>query len=74
VSRHHAASRLHIDPSACQGVGVCAHLAPDLITLDSWGYPIIAAQDLSGSTRRQAAGAVTGCPKRALYTAEGTSD
>ena len=28
---------------ACDGVGVCAHLAPDLVELDRWGYPMIPA-------------------------------
>lgn len=60
-------SALRIDPSVCDGVGICAHLAPDLITVDSWGYPILRPGMLgSASERRQADAAVAACPRRAL--------
>jgi ferredoxin len=60
-------SALRIDPSVCDGVGICAHLAPDLVTVDSWGYPIVRAGVLgSASERRQAEAAVAACPRRAL--------
>ena len=59
---------LRIDPSVCDGVGICAHLAPDLITVDSWGYPILTPALLhSGSQRRQAEAAVRACPRKALH-------
>ena len=32
-----AGPRLRLDPSVCGGVGVCSHLAPDVIGVDSWG-------------------------------------
>jgi ferredoxin len=59
---------LRIDPAICDGVGICSHMAPDLITIDSWGYPILsaAAIDRPGA-RRQAEAAVSACPKRALF-------
>jgi len=58
---------LRIDPSVCDGVGICAHLAADLITVDSWGYPIVRAEPLrSGTERRQAEAAVAACPRKAL--------
>ncbi len=61
-------SRLRIDPSSCDGVGICAHLAPDLITVDSWGYPILDPEALATkSEQRQAAAAVAACPRSALY-------
>jgi ferredoxin len=44
-------ARLRVDPTACDGIGMCAHLAPDLIVLDTWGYPIIAGR-LSRMVRR----------------------
>lgn len=59
--------RLRLDPVACDGVGICAHLAPDVVTLDSWGYPLLPTQPLSPSRQRQAARAVTGCPRSALF-------
>ncbi|HSN06668.1 MAG TPA: ferredoxin [Candidatus Angelobacter sp.] len=58
---------LRIDPSVCDGVGICAHLAPDLVTVDSWGYPILRPGALrSASERRQAEAAVAACPRKAL--------
>ena len=60
-------SALRVDPSICDGVGICAHLAPDLVAVDSWGYPIVRAEPLgSGRDRRQAEAAVAACPRRAL--------
>lgn len=58
---------LRIDPAICDGVGICAHLAPDLVAVDSWGYPIVRSGPLSaGRERRQAEAAVAACPRRAL--------
>ena len=62
-----AATRLRIDAVACDGVGVCAHLAPDLIELDRWGYPVIPADDLSRRELAAAQRAVQGCPRKALW-------
>jgi ferredoxin len=59
--------RLRLDPIACEGVGICAHLAADLVRVDSWGYPILAADPLARRTMRQATAAVTACPHRALF-------
>jgi ferredoxin len=59
--------RLRIDPTACDGVGICQHLAPALIHTDSWGYPIIASARLDAQQARQARRAATACPRRALY-------
>jgi ferredoxin len=59
-------TRLRVDPVACAGIGMCAHLADDLVRLDSWGYPVLPQRDLAAGEARQAARAVTGCPRRAL--------
>jgi ferredoxin len=59
--------RLRVDPVACEGVGICAHLAPRLVTVDSWGYPIVPSEPLTGADRRSAELAVAGCPRRALF-------
>ena len=61
------AVHLHVNPVACDGVGICSHLAPDLITVDSWGYPIVNPRPLRRSDRRSAEGAANACPRRALY-------
>jgi ferredoxin len=60
------ARRLVVDPVACEGVGLCAYLARDLVDLDRWGYPVVPAKDLTRSQERPAARAVRGCPRRAL--------
>ena len=60
--------RLRLDPSVCDGVGICAHLAPDLITVDSWGYPIVSIEPLERRAfERQARAAVAACPRKALF-------
>lgn len=59
--------QLRVDPVSCDGVGICAHLAVDLITVDSWGFPVVSAEPLDGRTRRQAKAAVAACPRRALF-------
>ena len=64
--------RLRVDIVACDGVGICAHLAPDLVTVDSWGFPIVAGEPLSGRLYRQARAAVTACPRRALFLVTST--
>ena len=62
-------ARLRINPIACDGIGMCIHLAPDVITVDPWGYPVISPDLLSGDELTQARKAVRGCPKRALFLA-----
>ncbi len=61
------AERLRVNPVACDGVGICAHLAPGLITVDLWGYPIVNPEPLDDRTRRQARAAAAACPRRALF-------
>ena len=58
--------RLRVDPVACDGIGMCAHLAAGLVTLDSWGYPVVPTHTLDASETKQASKAVAGCPRRAL--------
>lgn len=58
-------TRLAVDPIRCTAHGLCAELLPEGITLDEWGYPLIAAElppDLARTARRVAAA----CPTRAL--------
>jgi ferredoxin len=61
------AERLHVDPVACDGVGICAHLAADIVRVDTWGYPIVSSRPLEGRSERQARAAVAACPRRALF-------
>ena len=61
--------RLQVDPVACAGHGACAELLPELITLDEWGYPIVADQPVTRGLQREARRAVAGCPALALHLA-----
>ena len=36
--------RLRVNPVTCEAHGVCAELFPERITVDPWGYPIIAPE------------------------------
>jgi len=58
--------RLRVNPIACSGHGVCAELLPELVTLDEWGYPVVADQPVPGRLTRQARRTVTDCPALAL--------
>lgn len=50
---------------------MCAHLAPDLIRVDAWGYPIVESRPISAhSDARQGKAAVRVCPRRALHLQE----
>jgi ferredoxin len=60
------APRLIVDPIACDGVRLCVQLAPGLIDLDRWGYPILPGRALTKAEVRSARRAASGCPKRAL--------
>jgi ferredoxin len=58
--------RLAVDMIACDGRGLCAELLPELITLDDWGYPLLARREVPRALRGEAAAAVQLCPKLAL--------
>jgi ferredoxin len=60
-------TRLRVNPIACSGHGVCAELLPELITLDEWGYPVLAGDGTVPLwLMREARRAVTDCPALAL--------
>jgi len=60
-------SKVIVNPIACSGHGVCAELLPELITLDEWGYPVIAEGGaIPARLARTARRAVTDCPALAL--------
>jgi ferredoxin len=63
-------TRLAVDPIACTGHGVCAELLPEGITLDEWGYPLLAAGEVPRPLLRQARRAAAACPVGALKLLE----
>jgi len=57
--------RLVVDPIRCDAYGYCAELAPELISFDSWGYPVLqprVPRGLEGLAKE----VVAVCPRRAL--------
>jgi ferredoxin len=56
---------LQIDAAACDGVGICAVVAGDLVSLDQWGFPVI-ADTADPRVLKQARRAASACPHRAL--------
>ena len=60
------AVRIRLDPISCRAHGLCAELLPERITLDEWGYPIIADPAIPAELRQQARASVTACPTLAL--------
>jgi ferredoxin len=60
---------LRVNPILCDGFGHCHELAPELVNVDEWGYPIIeaSATPMADVTVLESARyAVRGCPRQAL--------
>lgn len=65
--------RLRVNPILCDGVGYCAEIVPELISLDDWGYPIVSSHPIEIDTLlRHARRAVATCPRLALLLEEAT--
>ncbi len=62
--------RLHVDPIACTGHGLCAELFPEAVTLDDWGYPLLPDADILAAHLTHARRAVKACPTLALRLEE----
>ena len=59
--------KLRVDPINCHAHGVCAELLPEVISLDEWGYPIVAGDgELPPELVKTAKSAVQSCPALAL--------
>lgn len=57
---------LEIDWIACEGRGLCAELAPEVISEDPWGYPIITSGQVLDDVLSHVRRAVAACPALAL--------
>jgi NADH:ubiquinone oxidoreductase subunit F (NADH-binding)/ferredoxin len=62
--------RLEVDWSRCVGHGLCAHLLPEFVQLDSYGFP--AFRTVPGWMAKEAQRAVDMCPALALRMTETT--
>jgi ferredoxin len=58
--------RLRVDWAACDGHGLCAEWAPEVITRDEWGFPVVAAGAVPAGALQHARDAVRACPVLAL--------
>lgn len=58
--------RLKVDWIKCDGYGLCGDLAPDLVALDDWRYPMLIDRPISGPLLDDARRAVDCCPALAL--------
>jgi ferredoxin len=70
VIRRHGQFVIRVNPILCDGFGHCAELAPEIIHLDEWGYPVIDPEpiplaDVGALT--SARYAERGCPRQALF-------
>lgn len=57
---------LVVDRIKCDGRGLCAEILPEIIRLDSWGYPIIAPGPIPEPLMGLAQRAVDDCPVLAI--------
>jgi len=62
----HNEARLRVDWTRCQGHGLCSRLVPELVQLDSQGFPVFLDMPVPFWLERDAAQAVQMCPALAL--------
>lgn len=58
--------RLRVDWIRCEGYGVCGDLAPELVDLDEWRYPILRSARVESALEHDAQRIVDCCPMKAL--------
>lgn len=69
VRRRSGGFVLRVNPILCDGYGHCHELAPELVTVDEWGYPVIKSTPVpltNLGALESARYAVRGCPRQAL--------
>jgi ferredoxin len=66
TGRRTGGPRLAVNAITCRAHGLCAELLPELITLDEWGYPILADSPVPPHLLTEAQDAVSACPTLAL--------
>jgi len=67
-------THLRVNPIRCDAFGHCAELLPELISLDEWGYPIIADRPVPRGLQPEARRAVSLCPRLALLLDQRDTD
>lgn len=66
--------RIKLDRTVCDGFGVCAIHAPELFSLDEWGYATLADRTGTVPPAREAGvrQALASCPVKAITTLDET--
>lgn len=59
-------TRLEIDWTRCDGHGLCGELLPRRVTMDEWGFPVLARTPVRGAEEVDVRRAVAMCPALAL--------
>jgi ferredoxin len=62
--------KIIVDHARCEGHAVCAHVAPDLFTLDEMGYNRSPPREIDAESEALARRAARGCPERAITLVE----
>lgn len=62
---------LRVDWTRCDGHGLCAPMWPERISLDEWGFPVVAPEPLDDDELPFARRTTGVCPKLALWIDEG---
>jgi ferredoxin len=58
--------KIRLNLAICDGFGFCAEMLPELVSLDEWGFPVIADGDVPSPLVPAAKQVVKSCPRRAL--------
>jgi ferredoxin len=58
--------RLRVDWPRCHAHGLCHELLPEIVSLDEWGYPVVAGDAVPDKLEPLARRAVAACPTLAL--------
>ena len=66
--------RLRVDWIKCDGYGLCGDLAPDIVDLDDWRYPILRQDPIDPALLQDAQRIVDCCPAKALVLESIRSD
>jgi ferredoxin len=76
AGRHHDGPglRVRVDPTRCQGYGICVELAGVQFDYDDWGFAQALDRDISAHELPAVTKAVNQCPIRAIRWSGGRTD
>lgn len=65
--------RARVDPTRCQGYGICVEVAPDHFETDDWGFVQARPVEVDADSTEVMHRAVAQCPIRAIRWVDGPS-